>query len=316
MKDRKVSIIGAGFVGSTTAYTLLLDGVANEIVMVDLNKNKAEGDVLDMLHGMSFTNPVDIKAGDYQDVVDSHIIIITAGVAQKEGETRTDLLKRNIRVFDSIIDGITPYITKDTIILVVTNPVDVLTYYTHKKMGLPASRVIGSGTVLDTARLKFAISKELKVDARNVHTFVIGEHGDSEVSALSVTSIGGVALADYCEQCDDCNKQQEMRLQEIGNNIKNSAYEIIAKKGATYYAVAMAVKRICQAIIRDERSVLTVSTYISKQYGMDDVYLSLPCVVGRTGVQSILTPRYSTEEIDALKRSGNIIKTNIQEISK
>ena len=191
MENRKVVIIGDGAVGSTTAYTLALGEIVNEIVIIDVNKNKAEGDVLDILHGMPFVTPKIIKAGDYCDCKDAHIIIITAGVAQRDGETRQDLLFRNIRVFDSIIMSMKPYIDEETIVLVVTNPVDVLSYYIYKKLGLKAKHVIGSGTVLDTARLKAVISDDTKIDPRNIHTFVLGEHGDSEVAAFSVTTVGG-----------------------------------------------------------------------------------------------------------------------------
>lgn len=314
MKNRKVSIIGCGFVGSTTAYTLMLTGVASEIVIVDVNKTKAEGDVLDMNHGMSFTNPVEIVAGDYADCIDSHVIIITAGVGQKDGETRTDLLKRNIKVFDSILDNLMPYIGDETILLVVTNPVDVLTYYTKIKTGLPFERVIGSGTVLDTARLKYALSEETNVDPRNVHTFVIGEHGDSEVAALSVTQVGGLSIHGFCKLCNKCEDLNCTNIDRLGSLIKNSAYEIIEKKGATYYAVALAVNRIVETIILDQHSVLTVSTLINQKYDINDVYLSLPCVVGAKGVEKIIEPNYSKEEIKKLQLSANIIKKNIQEI--
>src|SRR5574344_1354330 len=201
METRKVVIIGDGAVGSTTAYTIFQNETVNEIVIIDVNKDKAEGDVLDMAHGMPFVFPKKVKAGDYKDIKHADIVVITAGVGQKPGETRIDLLKRNIQVFDSIIDSMKPYVDDSMIILVVTNPVDILTYYTYKRLGLPSSQVIGSGTVLDTARLKYAISQDTGVDARNVHTFVLGEHGDSEVAAFSATTVGGLPLLDYCGKC-------------------------------------------------------------------------------------------------------------------
>ena len=205
MQTRKVAIIGDGAVGSSIAYTLMLGHAVNEIAIVDVNKNKAEGDALDMADGMSFLSvPKIIYAGDYEACKDSHIIIITAGAAQKVGETRLDLLNKNASIFTSIITSIKPYIEEDTIVLVVSNPVDILTYFTYKKLGIPANRVIGSGTVLDTSRLKTAISEDTHIDPRSVHTFVVGEHGDSEVAVWSSTSVGGLSLIDYCSKCGKC----------------------------------------------------------------------------------------------------------------
>lgn len=316
MLKRKVVIIGDGAVGSTTAYTLMLSNYIREISIVDVNKSKAEGDALDMIHGMPFVSPKIIKAGDYKDVLDSHIVIITAGVGQKDGETRIDLLKRNLKVFDSIIESMKPFIHKDLIVLVVTNPVDVLTHYTYTKLDLPQNQVIGSGTVLDTARLKAAISEDTHVDARNIHTFVLGEHGDSEVPAFSVTTIGGLPLEKFCSRCGRCKGGQMKKLYELHNKVKNAAYEIIAKKGATYYAVALAVSRIVEAIINNTNSVLTVSTYIDsdEEFGIKGFYFSLPCIVNENGIERVLKLDYSQEEKEALIKSGNKIKDLINEI--
>lgn len=317
MDNRKVVVIGDGFVGSTTAFTLLMSESIHEIVIVDINKSKAEGDVLDLQHGMSFVFPKTIKAGDYSDCKDAHVIIITAGVGQKEDETRLQLLERNLKVFDNIIEGMKPYVDQDTIVLVVTNPVDVLSYYTYKKLGLPSNHVIGSGTVLDTARLKAVISEETKVDPRNVHTFVVGEHGDSEVAAFSVTTVGGLSLTDYCDRCGTCSDKGLSRLTSLHEKVKNAAYEIIKKKGATYYAVALSVNRIVECIINNQNSVLTVSTLIESDFNglVEDIYFSLPCVVGGSGISKVLSLNYSSDEVVKIIGSGKLIKSMIESIA-
>lgn len=316
MENRKVVIIGDGAVGSSTAFTLLQGHSVNEIVIIDVNKNKAEGDVLDMQHGMSFVSPKILKAGDYSDCQDAHIIIITAGVAQRDGETRIDLLKRNLKVFDAIIESMRPYLDDDVIVLVVTNPVDILSYYVSKKLNLKRGRVIGSGTVLDTARLKYLISEDTGVDARNIHTYVIGEHGDSEVATFSITTIGGVNLEDYCESCKRCACHGKLKFNELLAEVKHAAYNIISKKGATYYAVALAVARIVEAIVNNTNSILTVSTYIHEAYEgrIKDVYLSLPNIVNRQGADRLLTPKFSKQEIDDLVKSSEELKKLISQI--
>ncbi|MEG0034458.1 MAG: L-lactate dehydrogenase [Bacilli bacterium] len=315
MDNRKVVIIGDGAVGSTTAYTLMLRDYVNEIVIIDINKDKADGDVLDMVHGMPFVTNKIIKSGTYSDLADAHIIIITAGVGQKPGETRSDLLKRNLNVFDAIIENIKKYLNDEMIILVVTNPVDVLSYYTYKKLNISSSRVIGSGTVLDSARLKYLLSKDTSIDPRNIHAFVVGEHGDSEVSAFSVSSIGGMPVSTYCDKCGKC-KNKLSNLCEIHNEVVNSAYEIIAKKGSTYYAVALAVDKIVDTILNNRNSVLTVSTLVKDQFmgKIKDVYISLPVVVNSSGVVKILELTYSPLEISKIIESANKVKEAIDEL--
>ncbi len=307
----KVVVIGSGLVGATTAYTLMLGGLFSEIVIVDINKDKAEGDALDMAHGVSFVKPVDVYAGDYSDCKNADIIIITAGVAQKEGETRTALLKRNIGVLKSIVAGIAAYAPEDVILLMVTNPVDILTYATYKFSALPKNRVIGSGTVLDTSRLKYMISKRTGIDARNCHTYIIGEHGDSEVAAWSVTNIGGMSMNEFCRFTGKCNLKD---LDEMYMRVKNSAYEIINKKGATYYAIATAVSRICECIAGDENSILTVSSIFDGQYGIKDVALSVPTKLGGDGVENIMEVPFSKEELKGLLSSAETLKSLIKEI--
>ncbi len=308
----KVAVIGSGLVGSTTAYTLMLGGLFSEIVIIDINKKKAEGDALDIAHGVSFVKPVNVYAGDYADCKDADIIIITAGVAQKEGETRIDLLKRNIEVLKSIIEGISAYAPDDVILLTVTNPVDILTYATYKLSSLPKNRVLGSGTVLDTSRLKYMISKRTGIDARNCHTYIIGEHGDSEVAAWSVTNIGGMSMNEFCRYTGRCNLSD---LDDMYLRVKNSAYEIIEKKGATYYAIATAVSRICECIAGDENSILTVSSIFDGQYGIKDVALSVPTKVGGDGVENILEVPFSKEELKGLLSSAHTLGEIIKEIN-
>ncbi|MBS7298755.1 MAG: L-lactate dehydrogenase [Eubacteriales bacterium] len=307
----KVAVIGSGLVGSTTAYTLMLGGLFSEIVIIDINRDKAEGDALDIAHGVSFVKPVNVYAGDYSDCADADIIIITAGVAQKEGETRIALLKRNIEVLKSIINGISAHAPDDVILLMVTNPVDILTYATYKLSSLPKNRVIGSGTVLDTSRLKYMISKRTGIDARNCHTYIIGEHGDSEVAAWSITNIGGMSMNEFCRYTKKCDLRD---LDDMYLRVKNSAYEIIEKKSATYYAIATAVARICECIAGDENSILTVSSIFDGQYGIQDIALSVPTKVGGDGVENILEVPFSKEELKGLLSSAETLRALVKEI--
>ena len=267
MNIQKCAIIGAGGVGSTTAFTLVQSGLFNEIVIIDVNKNKAEGDALDIAHGIQFTNPVSIYSGDYKDLADAYLVIVTAGANQMPGETRIDLINKNSSIFKKIIPSITEY-NKDCILLIVSNPVDILTMLALELSGFPKERVLGSGTVLDTSRLRYLLSKKLEVDSKNIHAFIIGEHGDSELAVWSNADIAGIHIEEYCKNilgfCD-------INLEEILNEVRNSAYQIIEKKGSTFYGVAMAVKRIAQAIIRDEYSILPVSHFLNGEYGIKNV---------------------------------------------
>lgn len=314
MDNRKVVIIGDGAVGSTTAYTLMTKENVNEIVIVDINKEKTEGDVLDMVHGMCFVSPKTIKAGTYDDVKDSQIVIITAGVGQKPGESRIDLLKRNMKVFDSILDGIKPHLDDKMIILVVTNPVDILSYYTYKKLGISSNRVIGSGTVLDSARLRFLISEIEGIDTRNIHAYVIGEHGDSEVSAFSSANIAQIPLKQYLDDVHGCDAKNIML--DLHEKVKNAAYEIISKKGATFYAIALSTAKIVGTILNNQNSVLTVSTYIESEFNgeVKGVYLSLPCVLGSSGIKKILHIEYSYDEVLKLIESSKTLKAQYKEL--
>jgi L-lactate dehydrogenase len=305
----KVTIIGAGFVGSTTAYTLMISGLVSEIAIIDINTDKAEGEVMDLNHGISFVSPVRIHTGTYEDCRDSDIVIITAGANQKPGETRLDLVKKNVQVFKSIISQITKY-CQNSILLVVTNPVDILTYVTYKISGFPKNKVIGSGTVLDTARFRYLLAHHVGIDARNVHGYIIGEHGDTEVTVWSSANIAGIHADEYCEKCHKCD--EKIRKHKIFEDVKNAAYKIIEKKGATYYAVALAVKRIVEAIVRDENSILTVSGMLDGQYGIDDVCLSLPTIVNSKGIGTILNIPLDNREIDLLNKSAETLKEVIK----
>lgn len=314
MDNRKVVIIGDGMVGSTIAYTLMMKDYVNEIVIIDIVKEKVEGDALDMMHGVPFVSPKLIKAGDYNDVKDAHIIIITAGAAQKPGETRLDLLKRNMKIFDSILDQIKPNLDDDAVVLVVSNPVDVLSYYTYKKLGISPNRVIGSGTVLDSSRLRYLISEVADVDPRNVHAYVIGEHGDSEVSAFSVSNIAQIPLKEYLIK--EKGSEGLKLLSSLHDKVKDAAYEIIKKKGATYYAIGLATAKIVSTILNNNRSVLTVSTLVENEFDgeIDGVYISLPCVVGRNGIITRLHLEYSYEEVLKLILSANKLKDTYKEL--
>ena len=312
MNIQKCAIIGAGGVGSTTAFTLVQSGLFNEIVIIDVNKNKAEGEALDIAHGIQFTNPVNIYSGDYKDLADAYLVIITAGANQMPGESRIDLINKNALIFKKIIPSITEY-NKDCILLIVSNPVDILTMLALELSGFPKERVLGSGTVLDTSRLRYLLSKKLEVDSKNIHAFIIGEHGDSELAVWSNADIAGVHIEEYCKNilgfCD-------INLEEILNEVRNSAYHIIEKKGSTFYGVAMAVKRIAQAIIRDEYSILPVSHFLNGEYGIKDVCLGIPSLICREGVKRIIPINLNENEKTYLTKSANKLKEAYESIKK
>ncbi len=315
MHRGKVIVIGAGYVGSTCAYTLMHSGIFSDICIIDINKDKAEGDALDMSHGAAFTKAVKVTAGDYKECKDADMIIITAGANQKPGETRIDLLRRNAAILKDIIDNIKNNTENYPILLVVSNPVDVLTYITYKLSGWPVKKVIGSGTVLDTSRFKYMLSNHTGIDARNIHTYIIGEHGDSEIAVWSATKIGGLSIDEYCanEHCaNDVNS--ESSLDNMLDEVRNAAYEIIEKKGATYYAIALAVERIVSAIINDEHSVLTISSVLENKYGISDVCLSVPTVVDGNGIVKVLEAPLNESELDGLKNSAEKLSELLREL--
>ncbi len=305
MNARKVGIVGCGFVGSSSAFALMQSGLFNEMVLIDAVPEKAEGEALDISHGVPFASPMKIYAGTYDDVKDAGVIVVTAGAAQKPGETRLDLVHKNVGIFRSII----PEIAKrgfDGILLIVANPVDILTYAALQMSGLPKERVIGSGTVLDSARLRSKLGEHLSVDSRSVHAFIVGEHGDSEFAAWSSANISGVPLSDFCEMRGHYHHEQSQ--ENILESVKNSAYEIISKKHATYYGIAMSVKRICEAIVHDEKSILPVSVLMEGEYGLNDVCLSMPAIVGADGFEQHVPIPLSKEEQEELTKSAKALR--------
>ena len=302
--SRKVVIIGCGFVGSATAFCLMESGLFSEMVLIDSDREKAEGEALDISHGISFAKPIKIYAGSYDDIKNASLIIITAGTNQKPGETRLDLVKENIKVFKNVIFEIKKRNFRG-ILLIVANPVDILTTIAVKLSGFPKNKVIGSGTVLDTARLKYELGKHLNIDSRSVHAFIIGEHGDFEIAAWSSANVSGIPLGKFCEMRGYFNHNETMY--KIAEDVKNSAYEIIRKKKATYYGIAMSVKRICEAIVRNEKSILPVSSMLHGEYGIDGVSLSLPAIVGKDGLETHVPIQLSQDEIEKLQQSARIL---------
>ena len=310
INSRKVVMIGCGFVGSSSAFALMQSGLFSEMVLIDADQNRAEGEAMDISHGMSFASPMKIYAGSYDDISDAAIIVITAGANQKPDETRLDLIRKNAGIMKSIIGEIKK---RDFggILLIVSNPVDILTYIALKESGYPANRVIGSGTVLDTGRFKYELGEHLGVDSRSVHAFIIGEHGDSELAAWSNARVGGLPINDFCELRGHFNHEESMK--RIFENVRNSAYEIIARKHATYYGIAMAVVRICAAIVRNEQSILPVSSLMTGQYGLDDVVLSIPAVVDANGIETVVPIGLSEAELCELKKSAEVLKGIIKD---
>lgn len=305
-RGSKVVIIGAGLVGSTFAYSLMINGVASEIVMLDVNQERLAGEIMDLNHGISFVRPVTVRAGSYEDCGDADVIVITAGASQKLGESRIDLLARNTAIFKDIIDKIKAS-GSTAIILVATNPVDIMTYITYKLSGFSAQRVIGSGTVLDSSRFRYLLSAHCHVDPSNVHAYIIGEHGDTEVPVWSLANIAGIRFVEYCPVCiRKC--YDELPREQIFNEVKNAAYRIIQSKGATYYAIGLALVEIVESIIRDEHSVLTVSSLMAGEYGLEDVCLSLPSIVSRKGTVQKIELKLAPEEETQFRHSGQVLK--------
>ena len=308
---RKCAMIGCGFVGASSAFSLVESGLFSELVLIDANQAKAEGEAMDLSHGMPFARPMEIYAGSYDDIADCGLIIITAGANQKPEETRLDLVHKNVAILKKII----PEIQKracEGILLIVSNPVDILTYAALKLSGFPSNRVIGSGTVLDTARLKYLLSRHLDVDSRSVHAFIIGEHGDSELAVWSSANVSGIELNHFCEQCGEFKHMETM--QRLYEGVRDSAYHIIERKGATYYGIAMAVRRIAECILRDEHSVLPISSLIEGHYGLSDICMGVPTIVGSRGVKKVLDIPLNDEEQQKLLASADAIKKVLRSI--
>lgn len=308
----RIVIVGAGAVGTTFAYSLMISGLTEEIILVDVDKVKAEGEAMDLNHGQPFVKPVQIWAGDYKDCQSADVVVITAGARQKPGETRLDLVGRNVNILKEIVQNIRKSGFKG-IFLVVSNPVDILTYFTWKLSGVDKKKVIGSGTVLDSARFKQLLAEHCRVASQSVHAYIIGEHGDSEVAAWSLTNIVGIKLKDYCPLCGKgCISSKVM--DDIFAEVKNSAYKIIKAKGSTYYAIGLALVSIVQAMLRNENRVLPVSSILEDYYGISGVALSVPTIVAAEGAKQVLKVPLEEQEIKALQNSAKILKEIIDTI--
>ena len=304
----KISIIGCGNVGVRYAYALIIKGIAREIVMVDINRKRLEGEVMDLSHTAPYTSPVNIIPGNYEDIKESDIVVITAGKNQEPGETRLDLVNKNVNLFKSIIPKIQKY-DSDAVYLIVSNPVDILSYATYKISGKSKSRVMGSGTTLDTARFRYLLAKYCKVNASNIHAYILGEHGDSEFAVWSSAMVGGAYIRNYCDMSNSINSNDaNKKFQTIFEEVRDSAYKIIERKGETSYGIGLALARISQAIINDENTILPVSTLIEDFYGISDLYLSLPSIINKNGVQESLKITLNEKEIEYFKESANKIR--------
>jgi L-lactate dehydrogenase len=307
----RVAIVGVGNVGATFAYALLLSGLASEIVLIDANRAKAEGEAMDLNHSVPFTHPTRIWAGDYPDCSGALVTVLAAGASQKPGETRLDLVKKNAAIWRTIIPEVVKH-NSAGILLIATNPVDVLTYAAWRLSGLPSRRVIGSGTVLDTSRFRYLLSQHFGVDARSIHAYIIGEHGDSEVPVWSLANIAGMRLPEFCQAQN--LPYDPHAMEEIFVHTRDAAYRIIERKGATYYAVAAGLMRITQAILRNQSTVLSASSLINEYYGISDVCFSLPTVINRGGVENGLRLELSPDEVNKLRHSAEVLKATIRSL--
>ena len=310
-RPTRVAVVGAGSVGATFAYALLLSGLAAEIVLIDSNRAKAEGEAMDLNHTVPFAHPTRIWAGDYSDCAGAAVTVLAAGGNQKPGETRLDLLKKNATIWRKIVPEVAKH-NPEGILLIATNPVDILTYAAGKLSGLPWERVIGSGTILDTSRFRYLLSQHFGVDARSVHAYIIGEHGDSEVPVWSSANIAGMRLSQFCKAQGISGEPQI--LQNIFLQTRDAAYQIIERKGATYYAVAAGLMRITEAILRDQSTVLSISSLINNYHGLSDVCFSLPTVVDRGGVEQVIYLELDKDEIEKLRHSAELLKTTIKSL--
>jgi L-lactate dehydrogenase len=313
-KRRKVVIVGAGAVGSTFAYALAKGGLSDEIVLLDKNRELMEGQVLDLAHGLPFLPAVHIRTGRTSDYADARVIVLTAGANQKPGESRLNLLRKNAGIVEGIVEEIVKH-NSHAVIVVVSNPVDVLTHVALMKSGLPRGRVIGSGTVLDSARFRYLLGRHCNVDVHNVHAYILGEHGDSEFAAWSLTNIAGIPFDSYCSMCGKCGNYTEER-RKIVEEVKNSAYHIIDYKGATYYAIGLALVKIIESILHNRRSVLTVSTLLQGEYGIENVCLGVPALLTQNGVEKVLEASLLPDEQKALSHSASVLKKAVAELQQ
>lgn len=309
---RKVVIVGAGYVGATYCYALAMSGLADEIVLIDKNEDLVRGQVLDLVHGQPFFPTVIIRSGSDADYAEAQLVVITAGVAQRPGDTRLQLLRKNADIIGSIAEAVASQKCKG-VLLIVSNPVDVLTYIALKRSGWDSGRVIGSGTVLDSSRFRYLLSNNCGIDVHNVHAYILGEHGDSEFAAWSMTNVAGINFDDYCTVCRKCSDWKKQKVL-IEKQVRESAYHIINSKGSTQFAVGLALVRITGAILRGQNSVLSVSILVKGEFGIKDVCLSVPCVVSDGGVIRIIESPLASGELDSLSRSANILRKAIDSL--
>lgn len=310
----KITIIGAGSVGSTIAYTLSNEAIASEIVMIDINKQKVVGEAMDIVQGASFRDPISIKAGDYEDAKDSDIVIITSGIARKPGQTRIELTQTNV----DILKSITPDIVKaapEALYIIVSNPVDIMTYVFTKISGLPENQIMGSGTLLDTARLRYGLSEHYGVAQRNIHAYVFGEHGDSSFVPWSMAKISGASLPEYADMMRKYGKDIEpLDCDHMTKYIHESGGRIIENKGATFYAVSVSVCRLCSLLLSAYESISTITSMLHGEYGIEDVCISIPTLIGPDGVQGKLAVELTDDEVAKLKHSADVLKSVIEKI--
>jgi len=308
-KVNRVVLVGTGAVGCSYSYSMINQGVAEELVLIDVNEAKSEGEAMDLNHGIPFApSPIKVWSGSYQDCAQADLVVITAGLAQKPGETRLELVEKNTKIFKQIVKNIMAS-GFDGIFLVATNPVDILTYVTWKESGLPKERVIGSGTVLDSARLRFALGQHFNMDTRNVHAYIIGEHGDTELPVWSRAAVGVERLEEL--PAEKLNKES---LEEIFVNVRDAAYHIIERKGATYYGIGMSLVRITKAILNNENCILTVSSYLDGQYGQNDVFIGVPAVINRGGIREVLEIELNEKEKEQFSHSVNVLKETMKRV--
>ena len=307
--SQKIILVGDGAVGSSYAFALVTQNIGRELGIIDLNTAKTEGDALDLSHALAFTSPKKIYAATYADCSDADLVVLTAGAPQKPGETRLDLVHKNLTIYQSVIGEI---ITSgfDGIFLVAANPVDILTYATWKFSGFPASRVIGSGTALDSARFRHAISELTNVDARNVHAYILGEHGDTEFPVWSHANIGGLQIYEWIKANPDVDEEA---LTQVFFNVRDAAYEIIAKKGATFYGIAVALARITRAIFNDENAILPLSVQLNGEYGQEEVFIGAPAIINRNGIQSVIEIPLNDSELQKMAHSAETLRTVTRE---
>lgn len=311
IQKRVIGIIGTGNVGIAAAYALFLSRVASEIILIDKDNSRAEGEAMDLMHGQPYVGHISVRAGTYDDLGNAQIVVVCAGVSQRPGESRLELLNRNAVVLKQIASQLDRH-APEAVLVVASNPVDILTYTLQQLSRRPSHRIIGTGTMLDTGRFRSLLGQHYNVDPRSVHAYIVGEHGDSEVPLWSSADIGGVSIIDHVV----LNKQfDKERMAHLFEKVRNAAYQIIERKGYTNTAIGAVIARLCQTILDDQKSVLTVSTRLSGEYGLEDLCLSIPCLVGLEGIEAKVLPELNNQEIDGLKRSARIIKESLDGLS-